>query len=291
MALKKPNTPAFENEPTDGAAGAADAAVAERPAASQPAASQSTVQEAKARVEEATPTPEAKAAASTAVARASTSAVATNDAAAKAKAFQKEFQDMKGASDFAFGNYRSFKGNNGTIIESGGDKEDLGRWVQIRLLSWDEHFEVSPGEQSASTKDFVAYSKDGKTIDSVIGEDQRSWVGKAVADYVENLKGEEGFDGAKCRRFIDVAGALMSAENGDDLVGTVIQITLSESSIPSFSRYQQELTDKARCVAMGLPGFKLPDDPFTMFFIRELANKGNNSWTKLKIASALPAKI
>jgi hypothetical protein len=291
MALKKP---AFENEPTNNATDAAadtgaDTAVMER---STPSNANPAADAAETPVAAATEAPAAASTAPAIVKAVNTAVGAVNDAAAKAKAFQKEFDAMRGASDFSFGNYRTFKGNQGTISESGGDKADLGRWAQVRLISWDEHFEVSPGEQSASTKDFVAYSKDGKVIDSAIGEDVKEWVGRSVAEYVEYLRSEEDFKNAKCRRFIDVAGALLTCENGDDSpLGTVIQITLAESSIPSFSRYQQELNDKARCVAMGIPGFKLPDDPFTFYFIREAAEKGTNKWTKLKISGTLPAKI
>jgi len=292
MALRKPT---FEQEPNTNAVDSADTggdtAVVESPAGTaDSAAAPSAVAAAPAA---AAPADAPVAPAATGLVKATTGTVAAmNDAAKRAKEFQKEVEAMKGASDFAFGNYRVFKGNNGTIIESSGDKADLGRWAQVRMISWDDHFEVSPGEQSASTKDFVAYSKDGKTIDSVIGDELKGWAGKPVAEYVQYLQKEEDFDNAKCRRFVDVGGALLACENGEDgPLGTVVQITLSESSIPAFSRYQQELNDKARCVAMGLPGFKLPDDPFTLFFVRELASKGNNNWTKLKILGALPAKI
>lgn len=277
MALKKP---AFEQEPTindehaatESAYSEAATAVVEEPAQRQAVVS---------------------AAATTAmtVAKASATSLAVSDAAAKAKEFQREVAAMKGASDFSYGNYPVFKGNNGEISESGGDQASLGRWAQVRMLSWDEHFEVSPGESGASTKEFVAYSKDGKTIDSVIGEEQKRWVGASVNDYMNYLKNEEEFANAKSRRFIDIAAALMATDSGDGPIGTVIQITLSESSIPAFSKYQQSLADTARCVAMGLPGFKLPEDPFTFFFLREVASKGNNKWTKLKIVSSLPAKL
>lgn len=301
MALKKPQ---FEQEPTTNAAAeeGGDTAVLEREApvereerAAQAArpAKQAEAPESVAASEKATAQEERNAPAGTALVKAATTAVgAVNDAAAKAKAFQKEVDAMKGASDFSYGNYRVFKGNNGTIAETGGEEADLGRWAQVRMISWDDHFEISPGEQSASTKDFVAYSKDGKIIDSVIGEDLKSWIGKSVPDYVNYLQEEEEFKNAKARRFVDVGGALLACENGDDApLGTVVQITLSESSIPAFSRYQQELNDKARCVSMGIPGFALPEDPYTLFFIRELASKGNNKWTKLRISGALPAKL
>jgi hypothetical protein len=233
----------------------------------------------------------AQSAAKEVIVRASNTAVAVADAAAKAKEFQREVTAMKGASDFSYGNYRVFKGNNGEIAESSGEQDSLGRWAKVRMLSWDDHHEVSPGESGAGTKDFVAYSKDGKTIDSVIGEELKSWVGSPVSEYVDYLKKEEEFANTKTRRFIDIAAALMATDSGDGPIGKVIQITLSESSIPAFSRYQQDLQDTARCVAMGLPGFSLPDDPFTFFFIREVASKGTNKWTKLRIESSLPAKL
>lgn len=281
MALKKP-TPAFEteggvataNDPKAQAAAAVDAVMGDSAGTAAPAAQ-----------------PEAaKVEAVTAIAKASASSVATQDAANQAKAFKKEVEDMKGASDFSYGNYSVFKGSNGNIMctES---KEDLGRWALVRLISWGEHFEISPGEKGASSKDYVAYSTDGKTIDSVIGSELKAWVGKPVADYMKHMVEAEDFKLTKCRRFIDTAVALLGTDTSDGPIGKVVQVTLSESSIPAFARYQQDLADNARCVAMGLPGFKLPDDPFTFYFIREVVSKGDNTWTKLKIASTLPAKI
>lgn len=299
MALKKLNR---DQEATTAAADA-EAGAATAAAAASHAGAETTTAVAQEVIEQPTSTAvkaaeptvdaeaSAKVAATTAIATASSTSVAVADAAARAKQFQREVQDMKGASDFSYGNFRVFKGNNGEIAETGGDEESLGRWAQVRLLSWDEHFEVSPGEQSANTKDFVAYSKDGEVIDSVIGEELKTWVGKPVKEYLEYLKAEEQFENAKCRRFIDTACALLGTDNGDGPIGEVIQVTLSESSIPAFSRYQEELKNKARCVAMGLPGFKLPEDPFTFFFIREVTSKGNNKWTKLRISATLPAKL
>ncbi len=233
----------------------------------------------------------AKVAATTAIAKASSTAVATESAANQAKSFQKEVEAMKGACDFAYGNYRVFKATNGALEEVGGDEATLGRWAQVRMIGWDEHTEVSPGDKGSTTKEFVAYSKDGKTLDSVIGEDQKAWVGRSVVDYVEYLKTTEGFDKAQSRRFIDVACAVISADDTDGPIGEIVQITLAPSSVQAFSKYQEDLKNKARCVAMGLPGFKLPEDPFTFYFLRESASKGDDKWTKLKIVSSLPAKI
>lgn len=285
MALKKTNTAAFEQETT----------VADDHAAEQAVETSTPVAETTAEVEaprsEAHQDAAAKTTAAVTIANATNTSLSVADAAAKAKEFQREINAMRGASDFSYGNFRVFKGNNGEIAESGGEEATLGRWAKVRLLSWDDHFEISPGEQGASTKDFVAYSKDGKRVDSVIGEELKAWAGKSVDEYVEYLRTTEEFANTKCRRFVDMAVALMAADHEDAPIGEVIQVTLSESSIPAFSRYQEQLSNKARCVAMGLPGFTLPEDPFTFFLIREVAKKGDNKWTKLKVESNLPAKI
>lgn len=278
MALKKPT---FEQEPTTSAQG--DTAVEERVA-------KAVAPEATAAVA-ATPTLEAQVVAEVAITKAATTSLSTADAAQKAKQFQREFEEMKDASSFDYGTYRTFKGNNGSIVESGDKGDDLGRWAKIRIISWGRHYEVSPGESGASTKDYVAYSKDGKTLDSVIGEELKSWVGKPVADYVEYLRNEEEFASTKTREFIDMGCALLATDSGEGPIGKVIQITLSETSIPSFSRYQQELKDTARCVSMGLPGFVMPEDPFSLFVVREVATRGTNRWTKLMLTSTLPAKL
>jgi hypothetical protein len=280
MALtKKPTTnTSFEQEPT---ANAGDTAVADRP---QEPVKQETVKQEPVKQEPA-------AAATTAIAKASATSLTTADAAQKAKAFAKELQDMHGASDFSYGNFAVYKGSNGEICESGGDGKTMGRWVKVRLLAWDDHHEVSPGESGASTKDFVAYSKDGVTVDSVIGQELQMWVGRTVADYVEYLRKEEEFSHTKTRRFIDTACAVLEADSAEAPVNTVVQITLSETSIPAFSKYQQDLQNRARCAAMGLAGFSLPDDPFAFVFVREVATKGSNRWTKLRIESEVPTKL
>lgn len=276
MALKKPNSaastpaPAFEQEPSS-----SDTAVMENPAAAAPAA---------------TPV-DAGVTASTALAKAASSSIgAVNEAAAAAKQFKKDVEAMKGSADFSYGSHRVFKAKDGEIKEMSGDKVNLGKWMKVRLLAWDRHFEVSPGEDGASSGAFVAYSKDGVTLDSVIGEEQKPWVGRTVQDYLEHLRTTEEFEKAGCREFVDTQVAVLGSEAEPDFTG-VVQVTLSSSSIPAFSKYQTNLEATAKCVAMGLPGYSLPEDPFTFFYIRESASKGKNSWTKLKIESTLPTKI
>jgi hypothetical protein len=276
MALKKP-TPAaqtsadkFETDPDTVAT-----ATAEAPAEAAP-----KVDAAAAQVET-----------TTAIAKAASTAVgAADDSVARARQFKKEVTSMEDAADFSYGSHRVFKAKDGAIKEMSGDKVKLGRWAKVRLLAWGRHFEISPGDDGKDSAAFVAYSKDGITIDSVIGEEQKEWVGKPVHEYVSYLKDTEEFDKAGRREFLDTQVALMGSESEPGFI-EVVQVTLSSSSIPAFRKYQSELEAKARCVEMKLPGFTLPDDPFTFFFVCEDAEKGKNSWTKLRIATTLPTKF
>ena len=211
---------------------------------------------------------------------------------ASASAFAKEVEEMRGSADFTYGNYKLFKGINGEIRNTAENKETLGRWVKGTMLAWDDHFEVSPGAETPASKDFVAYSKDGITIDSVIGEKLRGWVGTKVQDYVQYLHSETDYSKADMRRFIDIGFVVEEGENSTDLVGEIIQITLSSSSIKSFTSYQEQLTMKARAIARGVKNVTLPEDPFTFYFIRESASDGKGkSWTKLRVSPTLPTQV
>lgn len=258
MALGK-NSVVFEQEYT-----ATDTAVVEKVTAAEPAIS-----------------------ASTAIAKA---AVSSGGALQTARNFKKEVEAMRGASDFSYGTHRVFKFDGGVLKEMSGEKLSLGRWAKVRLLAWEYSYQISPGENGKSSGGFVAYSRDGVTIDYVIGEENKKWEGKGVQDYLEYLRDTEGLTNASKREFIDTECAILDCEEEHDF-HEVVQITLSSSSIPAFKKYQSELEAKAKCVAMGLPGYSLPEDPFQFYWLREAASKGSQSWTKGRIVTTLPTKI
>lgn len=234
--------------------------------------------------------PDAAVSATTAIAKAAAISLSNGDAAQAAKNFKKEIEAMQDAADFSWGSMRQFKAVNGTIKESGGDKLDLGRWVKVQMLAWGRSWQVTPGTDGKDSAQFVAFSKDGKIIDHVIGEEQKSWEGKGVDDYLEYLQKEEEFDRVAKREFIDTQCAVLGSEEEPDF-HEIVQITLSSSSIPAFRSYQTALEAKAKCVLMGLPGYSLPENPMQFYFLREAASKGSNTWTRLRIVTDLPAKI
>lgn len=283
MALKKPTTTetttaaSFEEEP-----GTATATV-ETPAAAPAAAPAAPAPVANA--------PAAAAEASTALAKAaSTSVGAVNDLINKAKGFQKEVEAMEDAADFSWGSHRVLKADNGMIKEMQGEKVKLGRWLKVRMLAWGRHWEISPGDQGKDSAKFVAYSKEGKTVDYVVGDELKKHEGTSVDAYVEFLRKEEDFDKAGKREFIDTQVFVLGSEK-DGMTGEIAQVTLASSSIPAFKKYQGDLLAKAKAASYGLPGVNLPDDPFTFYFVTEDAEKGSNTWTKLKICAQLPTNL
>lgn len=281
MALSKtkPSTPApgkFEEPDTDtvGQVGTDAPAANDAPAAPPPAA--------------ATPAASPAPAPAPVPAAASGGALATSNHDAINR-FKEQVEEMKGAADFSHGNFPVFKGITGEIKCK---EESLGRWVKGAMLAWDDHTQVSPGSDSEKAKEAVGYSKDGETLDNVIGTDKYGqWVGKPVDDYLNFLREDGDYPHARKDRYVDVAFMVLECENGGERVGQTIQITLSKSSIPSFEAYQQSLKMAAMALKRNIPGAKLPEDPFTFYFIRESAAKGDKSWTKLRVSASLPAKI
>lgn len=209
----------------------------------------------------------------------------------EASAFAREVTDMKGGADFSYGNYAVFKGINGNIKGTGDNKANLGRWVKVSMIAWDDRIQISPGSDTDKAKECVAYSKDGTTIDSVIGRDKYgSWVGKSVNDYIEHLK-DSDWPHAKASRYIDVACVVHEGETkaAKELAGEIICISLSSSSIPSFAQYQEKLNMKAVAIKRGIPGVVIPADPFTFYFGTEAASKDGKDWTKLKVTDKQPS--
>ena len=207
----------------------------------------------------------------------------------QASAFQQEVEAMKGGADFSYGNYAVFKGIQGSIQGTGDNKTKLGQWVKVSMIAWDDRIQISPGSDDGDAKECVAYSKDGITIDSVIGfEKYGAWVGKKVSDYLSFLH-DNDWSKASASRFIDVACVVHDGEKSaaKEIAGEIICVSLSKSSIPSFSQYQEKLNMKAKAVARGIPGVVVPADPFTFFFIAEAAEKGDLKWTKLKVSDKL----
>lgn len=264
MALKKPATdntaPAFEDVTA--------VVEAERPAADAAAATTN-------------PAAEATATAAVAVA-ASTSAVTV--ASEKARNFRQELAEMKDAMSFDWGTFPTFKADNGSIAEVGNGRLNFGTWVKGRMMAYGSFWQVSPGDSDSKLKGFVAFSKDGQTVDSVIGDGvERGFVGKSVSDYLTYLRDTEGLSKADVKEYLNVGFLVVESDKPEVDPGTVVNIVLSQSSIRSFRAYEEQVKVNARAAAMGLPHKAMSDDPFRFKFVAEATQHKGNKWTKLTL--------
>lgn len=207
--------------------------------------------------------------------------------------FTKQVEEMHNALDVSYGNFPLYKASSGGTIKCADDDKapSLGRWAKVTMISWSKHYEIGPGSNDDDAKGYVAFSDNGKTIDRILGEELQDKVGTEINEYLKYLREEEGFRQAGCREFVDVACYVHENDAGADMTGKVIVLTLPPTSAMSFNRYQQQLAAQARAAKMGIPGVKVPEDPFTFYFITEGAKKGKNEWTKLVIESRLPSRF
>lgn len=277
---------------TNPAAPATEAAAAVKPVGTFEAMDETTTSTAAANetVAEPAATP---AAAPAAVAVRPASAVAVVAAPGNSmSAFVQQLDSMKGSLSFNFGDWDVFKGISGNIKGTGDNKASLGRWAKVSMISWADRTQISPGSDSADSKDYVAYSKDHITIDHVIGAENAMWIGRKADDYVEYLK-TNGYPKANKSMFVDIGCVLHEGESKEakEMVGDRICLSLSKSSIPSFSKYQGDLASMAICIKRGgaLANLvKVPEDPFTFFVAAEPASKPGMEWTKIRVTTKMP---
>lgn len=198
---------------------------------------------------EAKPEPEAPAAAET---KPATSVVA---AAAKplghvlsAGGNVSPLRDLKGAFeaqgiDVSYSTFPRYRDDKGVIGDTDGN--EAGGWVEVMVVSWSDSWIVTPGDDSDKAKDYVRYSRDGHTINS---EDE--WNGKTCEEYVEYLRDQVGYEKAASKKYTNVYGMLVAAEN-DDCPGLqqVIHLAMPPTSGSAWEAY---LVNRALRSRMGM---------------------------------------
>lgn len=230
MALRKPasqTTPAFESE--DGAAPAAD-----------------------------TPSSASAGEANTAVTKPAPTAVAT------VGAFSDVFKQFHNALPVSIGDTLRLKTGSGVIRDE--NALNYGAWIKLELMSWQEFWTISPGDDSAEAKETVRYSADGVTIDST---------GESVDEYVEFLR-TEGYDDARKKKYTLVVGYLEAADKPVDTVGQVVSVSLSPKSAELFNRFR---LNKSVRLARGVDK---PEAVGTLFIRVRSESKNGKDYTLLE---------
>lgn len=247
MALKRNPNASFEDT-------GADTTVVDAPAAA-------TAQAAEPAAEVASPA--AKVTATTAIAKAQAGALA-----APAQRIAPVLTDLKDAVRVDWDTLERLVAGTGTI--DNGDGKSVGTWIKMTLMSFQDTYEVVPGDQSDEAKKLVRYSEDGVNLRES---------GTTVNQYLDELR-EQGYDKAALKHKNILVGILDETEKPSDLVGEVVQISLSPQSRKTFERYRLTRTAKVnmgRATAEGSEVIKIT---------AEGKQFGKNKFTQLTVTGA-----
>ncbi|WP_454735433.1 hypothetical protein [Cupriavidus necator] len=247
MALKRNPNASFEDT-------GADATVVETTVAND------AVEQA---CEPAVASPAAKVTATTAIAKAQAGALA-----APAQRIAPVLTDLKDAVRVDWDTLERLVAGTGTI--DNGDGKSVGTWIKMTLMSFQDTYEVVPGDQSDEAKKLVRYSEDGVNLRES---------GTTVNQYLDELR-EQGYDKAALKHKNILVGILDETEKPSDLVGEVIQISLSPQSRKTFERYRLTRTAKVnmgRATAEGSEVIKIT---------AEGKQFGKNKFTQLTVTGA-----
>lgn len=228
--------------------------------------------------------PEAAEAAAPAPAQASkptptTTAVATRSAGAvaqKPKSVNMLDYDLVGLLQdrlppVDFGEGVRLVGSNGQIMD--GDKKLLGEAVVLTLLSWNDRWVLSPGENGAEAKEHARYSFDSVTTTK--GED--------VKEYLEMLRKEMGYNKAALKNYVDLFGILEESSKPTEHIGSAVSVSLSPDSVKALSGFRRDLVIKGMMGRLNVSDLSLG---IKIKIGTEVKSGNGNTWTRLVFSLA-----
>lgn len=204
--------------------------------------------------------------------------------------FGAEFAAMENADVFAPGVLPMLKvaSNAQDIIEVKGERK-AGEWLSGRLMNWAWLTQISPTVQGGQGKEFVGFSRDGETMDFIIGRDgaQGAYIGRSVEDYLKYLHTTEGLENAVAKRYMQIALVCLGSASGSFKQGDMVGLTLSPTSVSSFNAYNQKLQIAIRAAKMGLGSTQTVSDPFRIkLSVQGAKDAKGHTWNKLDISIA-----
>jgi hypothetical protein len=157
--------------------------------------------------------------------------------------------------------------NNGNICRRA-DKKALGDEIVFELMSWQDSFVVTPGDDKAP-KETLRYSDDG-----VVCSD-----GTLVQEHLADLR-SLGYHKAAVKQRLVVVGSVISCSKSKELDDELVQLDLSPQSRASFLNYALGCVNKIRL------GKLTEDQVLKIKATAEVVTMGGNPFTKLAFSAA-----
>lgn len=219
-------------------------------------------------------TPAAETVAEAAADVAATTAIATASATSTAVARPAEklptaLTHLKDTFTVEYDTFPRLLGASGSIED--GDNRDLGEWVKLRLVSWQNQWDIVPGSQDEEAKAHLRYSSDGVTIDAT---------GESVNEYLAKLQNDLGYPKASVKQRVVLVGLLTESHKKSPLIGETVQVSLSPQARKTFERYCFSRTIKAQMGTQSLDGA----ENILITAVKKTA--GTNKYTLLDVTAA-----
>lgn len=177
-------------------------------------------------------------------------------------------EPLRNALRVEYNTLESIIANQGNFM-SRETKKSLGDEITFELLSFQDSFVVSPGDDKAP-QDVVRYSDDGLTCSD----------GTSVQEHLHWLK-TNGYPKAAVKPRVVVVGAVLTTSKASDLVGTLVQLDLSPASRVHWMRYM------ANSAFMVRAGKHTAEQLTKVKATAETAVNGTNTYTLAKFSVAV----
>ena len=173
----------------------------------------------------------------------------------------KLYADIENAFVAEFGVLPKIKASNGNCMDS--DDKILGDSIDVQIMSWNKQFVVGPCANEAPAE-LVKYSYTRDFFEDGSG---------SLNEYVQELKAA-GWVNAAIKEYYDVVCVLNKAAKPSALVGEMVQLQLSPTSVKAFNGFCLQTAFK---IARGL----LPENAGSEVTVTsEVVSSKGNSWTK-----------
>ncbi len=172
------------------------------------------------------------------------------------------WEEKKNSFKAGFGEIPRLKVGSGNVVDQ--DGKNLGRWLEVQILSYNEVFVISPCDKNAPSE-LVRYSYSNITFDDGTGD--------SVAEYLADLK--TNWPDSACKRYYEVIALLRASEMSSDYMNELVQIQLSPTSVTAFEGYRKQTSFK---LALGQVSAENVD---LCRFEACSVTVNKNTWTKL----------
>jgi len=171
------------------------------------------------------------------------------------------FNDLENQFIAEFGMLPRVKASNGNCMD--GDGKSLGVEIAIQVLSWNRNYIAGPCSNDAPTE-LVKYSVDRESFEDGTG---------FLDTYIADLRAA-GWADACVKEYYDVVAVLAKAEKDSELVGEMVQLQLSPTSVKAFNGFRLQTAFK---IARGLLSAASIE---TIIASAEVVSSKGNTWTK-----------